>query len=164
MTECLASGHPPPDTIPIPEQLERPDVVITGVGDSGNIDRSVWNSDALNLLDPSITMPADFQPLLAAVNELRRELAHATGRSLVDDIELSLLRYQPGGQYVRHFDDTSHVGGSRQALRRSLSLLIYLTPSPWRELDGGCLRIYPPAARPYADVPPTGSTCPCTYT
>ena len=128
-----------------------------GVGE-GEVDTSVWKSDALNLLQPNLELPVALAPLLRAIEELRIELARATGRALVGDVELNLLCYHKGGHYVRHFD---HVADADDAalVRRSISMLIYLTPSGWKEIDGGCLRIYPPAARPYADVPPTGGSC-----
>ena len=127
-----------------------------GVGE-GEVDTAVNKSDAVDLLSSTLELPIVLAPLLRAVDELRIELARATGRALVGEVELNLLCYHKGGHYVRHFD---HVGDANDGgLRRSISMLIYLTPHGWKEIDGGCLRIYPPAARPYADVPPVGGSC-----
>ena len=130
-----------------------------GDDDESKVDTSVWSSDALNLLNRELRAPG-LAPLYRVIDELRVELARATGRTLTEDVELNLLCYHPGGHYVRHFDDvpSDAVDGGRR-LRRSISILIYLTPQNWKEVDGGYLRIYPPAARPYADVPPTGGSC-----
>ena len=80
--------------------------------------------------------------VVAAIESLRVALSAACSRSLLSTAELTLLRYRPGGSYRRHLDDKPGLalGG---ASRRSLSLLIYLTPTDWAATDGGELRVFP---------------------
>ena len=98
-----------------------------GVGASGGVDARIWRSEALDLLAAGRALPAPLAPLVRAVSELRAALARTSGRKLCDDIELSLLRYPPGGHYLRHTDDDASDLAPSGTARRSISLLIYLS-------------------------------------
>lgn len=88
--------------------------------------------------------PEALNELISRVDALRELLARATGRPLLESAELQLLRYKEGGSYRRHFDDGGGVsiGAAGTTVRRSISLLIYLTPDDWTSHDGGELRCY----------------------
>ena len=83
--------------------------------------------------------------VLQAVDSLRLPLARATGRPLLEEAEVQLLRYQAGGCYRRHVDDATgiNIGRMGRQVRRSVSFLLYLTPDDWdMAADGGALRIF----------------------
>lgn len=98
--------------------------------------------------------------LLSVVERLRRALAASTGRALLESAEIQLLGYKPGGSYRRHLDDSAglSIGTGGRQVRRSLSLLIYLTPDDWNvEQSGGSLRVHLPGGGQrnlMVDVPP----------
>lgn len=94
-----------------------------------------------------------------AIDLFRAALAKATGRPLLEEAELQLLGYKAGGSYRRHCDDAAGltIGQMGRQVRRSVSVLIYLTDDDWSlEKDGGALRIFPPKgySGPHVDVPP----------
>ena len=106
---------------------------------------------------------AGLLPVVAAIEALRAALVDATGRRLLEQSELTLLGYRAGGSYRRHKDDAPGltIGTSGRQVRRSLSLLVYLTSDGWQTAkDGGALRVYPPkgqAGEP-VDVEPLAGT------
>ena len=109
-------------------------------------DETVRACEMLDLLSDDVwqQLPAGLKSVVRKIDALRAELACTTARPLVEDAELQLLRYAPAGHYVRHVDD---CGGSNSELsdrpvRRSISLLLYLTPDGWRDEYGGRLRIH----------------------
>lgn len=91
-------------------------------------------------------LPAAVLGILADIEALRRELARATGRELRESAEMQLVRYEAGGAYRTHVDDhpSLRIGASgRTDIRRSLSILLYLTSPDWQPAaDGGALRVY----------------------
>ena len=116
---------------------------VSGKLGSGMVDMRVRSCLTLDLLDNSVwpMVPEGLRTVLKAIDDMRNELAVATGRPLLQDAELQLLRYRPGGFYARHVDD--RVGAADRPVRRSISLLIYLTPSDWDSAaDGGHLRLH----------------------
>lgn len=86
--------------------------------------------------------------IVAAVEAIRQALADATGRRLSETGELQIVLYSPGGSYQRHIDwkPGMAIGNlGRTDVKRSLSLLIYLTDDDWNPAaDGGALRVYDP--------------------
>lgn len=114
-------------------------------GASAVADSAVRSCDALDLLADGVwpTLPPALGAVVGALDSLRGELALATRRPLLDAAELQLLTYRAGGHYARHVDDG--VGTAGRSVRRSISLLLYLTPDDWRDADGGQLRIHPAA-------------------
>ncbi len=165
-----------------------------GVGPTQAVDESVRACDAVDLLAPvandttpcplhdrdpngsrwsALPLPPPLLDLTRAIDRLRVELSAATGRALVDAIELQLLRYPPGGHYRRHVDTSKTPSGRATGqgnaeggmrLRRSVSLLVYLTDDTWDVArDGGELRIFDTAAAgddgpALADVAPAPGT------
>jgi len=135
-----------------------------GLGAAQAIDAVIRTTDYVDLLAASTPLPRDLFPVVEAIEALRESLARETGRPLVEDCELQLLRYPVGGHYSRHVDDSGvanrdgSVGALHHsisallryarvrrggALRRSISVLIYLTPEGWStETDGGALRVH----------------------
>ena len=120
---------------------------------------------ASTLLPP----PPGLQRVAAAIDSLRSALALACGRELLPSAELSVLAYKAGGSYRRHLDDRPGItlgGASVSApgtsrVRRSLSLVLFLTPDDWVVDDGGALRCHahPGMAQPCTlDVPPMPGT------
>jgi len=111
-----------------------------------------------------LPLPPPLRTVVAAVEELRIALTTACGRALLPSAELTLLSYRAGGSYRRHCDDRPGIslGGASSVgvVRRSLSLLIYLTPDDWRPgVDGGELRVFHPrGSAPPLDVPPLPGT------
>ena len=102
-------------------------------------------------------------PVVAAIEALRAALVDATGRKLLEQSELTLLGYRTGGSYRRHKDDAPGltIGTSGRQVRRSLSLLVYLTSDDWETAkDGGALRVYPPTGQKGTpvDVEPRAGT------
>ena len=125
------------------------------VGGEKQVNEGLRNCVMLDMLTDATwpTLPPVLQQLAAAVDELRAELAQATGRPLLESAELQLLCYPPGGHYDRHVD----VGTSTQHLpvRRSISILIFLTSQDWAPADGGQLRAYTPHAHDVESSPGT---------
>lgn len=89
-------------------------------------------------------LPQPLRTLFRLLDELRLALAHVTGRPLLDSAEIQLLQYKAGASYRRHLDDSTNVsiGAAGSSVRRSISLLIYLTSDDWQPSDGGALRCY----------------------
>jgi hypothetical protein len=107
-------------------------------------------------------VPAEAAPdaalvgVVESIDALRAALAAATGRPLLPTAELDVVSYRAGGRYRRHLDDGGGVavGTGGRPVRRSISLLVYLTDDDWDvATDGGALRVYPAGAPPL-DVPP----------
>lgn len=102
-------------------------------------------------------LPPPICILLRELEALRSELAAATHRPLLEEAELQLLSYPPGGHYHRHVDDglsTSHL-----QVRRSISLILYLTDDDWSvETDGGALRVHSTSGEGWYDVAPEAGT------
>ena len=97
--------------------------------------------------------------VVAAIDHFRAALARSTGRPLLEEAELQLLGYKAGGSYRRHCDDAPglSIGQTGRQVRRSVSVLVYLTDDDWSvERDGGALRVFPPkgSSGPHVDVPP----------
>ena len=130
----------------------------------GRRDTSVRDCNTLSLLD--VDLPVPLIDVLLQVDALRKSLAEHTSRPLLEGPELQLLHYPPGGHYKRHVDEI--VGSSERSVRRSISLLLYLTPDDWRtEIDGGTLRVHREDAAPLDIAPHAGTlvlfdstTCP----
>lgn len=120
-----------------------------GVGPSQAVDTSVRVCDGADLLGACVwrTLHPTLCELVRLIDQLRVELAAASGRPLLDVAELQILRYPPGGYYRRHLD----VGAPR-VVRRAVSLLLYLTPDDWGTADGGQLRVWRPGAADDADA------------
>ena len=106
--------------------------------------------------------PSSSVPLLsviATLEQLRKALAESTGRGLTSTCELQAVAYSAGGSYQRHVDwkPGMPIGphGST-SVKRSISLLIYLTPDDWNPAsDGGALRVYDGTpAHTHMDVQP----------
>ena len=113
-----------------------------GVRSSRTVDASVRLCEKLDLLSDEVwpALPAGLRDVACKLDALRAELTSSTGRALLEDAELQLLTYEPNGFYARHVDDGLGTGA---ALRRSISLLLYLTPDDWRnDADGGQLRVH----------------------
>ena len=125
------------------------------VGGDRTVDEGLRHCRMLDLLSDSTwpTLPPALRDLACEIDLLRSDLAQATGRPLLESAELQLLRYPIGGHYRRHVD----VGSSTAHLpvRRSLSLLRFLTQDDWSEADGGELRVYTPHARDIQSAPGT---------
>ena len=112
------------------------------------------------------SLPPPLRRIVGTVERLRAALAPACGRDLLSSAELTVLRYRPGGSYRRHLDDRPGItlgpraangaAASASAVRRSLSLLIYLTPDDWSAADGGELRCY--CGGEAVDVAPAAGT------
>ena len=62
------------------------------------------------------------------------------GRSSMH-LNCSCSRIWKGCQYARHIDDGISTSG--RPMRRSISLIVYLTPDDWAPCDGGELRVHP---------------------
>ena len=108
--------------------------------------------------DIPVPLPAGLRSLVDLIERLRLELAEATGRPLLESAELQLLSYKEGGSYRRHRDDAAgiQVGCAGRRVRRSVSMLIYLTPDDWRPEDGGALRAYVDGGATAVDILPRG--------
>ena len=120
----------------------------------GQIDTSVRDCATLSLLD--VDLPLPLIDVLLRIDALRADLAEHTNRPLLEGPELQLLHYPAGGHYRRHVDE--EVETSQRPVRRSISLLLYLTPPDWRtEVDGGALRVHRQNAAPL-DVEPHAGT------
>jgi SM-20-related protein len=89
-------------------------------------------------------LPLPLLRVCHAVEALRVALARACDRALLESAEITLLQYRPGASYRRHLDDRVGItlGSGKTTVRRSLSLLIYLTPDDWTAADGGALRVH----------------------
>ena len=101
------------------------------------VDTAVRASDAVNLVNIS-PLPPGLQAVMTAIDELCDDLSRASDRMLIEEKEMTLLRYEIGGHYVRHLD--CDVGGEMGGRKRSISVLAYLTDDDWSdEQDGGSL-------------------------
>lgn len=127
------------------------------------VETSKRDCACLDLLNDAVwpTLPSPLLRVVARIDQLRDALAAQTGRPLLGDAELQLLHYREGGHYARHVDDGTFTANSR--VRRSISLLLYLTPSDWRsEDDGGALRVHYDGdggrASYYEDIEPSAGT------
>jgi Rps23 Pro-64 3,4-dihydroxylase Tpa1-like proline 4-hydroxylase len=97
----------------------------------------------IDLLEEDVwrALPASLSEIVRTIDELRRDLAFESKRPLTGSAELQLLSYRVGGRYARHVDDG--VATASRPVRRSISLLLYLTPDDWDPAtDGGVLRIH----------------------
>lgn len=122
------------------------------------LDRRVRDTLALDLLTDAVwrTLPLPLLQLVGVIDSMRSVLATECKRPLDGNAELQLLHYHPGGFYARHVDDG--IGTAERPVRRSISLLLYLTPTDWHaERDGGCLRVFERERAP-RDLPPTAGT------
>mgnify|MGYP006151297747 CR=1 FL=1 len=119
-------------------------------GTSTTLDTSVRSSVTLDLVASEVwaALPTGLRSVVRSIDELRAELALATGRPLLEEVELQLLTYAEGGHYARHVDDG--LGTATRAVRRSISMLLYLTPDDWCDDDGGQLRIHVASPSPGA--------------
>lgn len=107
--------------------------------------------------------PAELMPVLGAIDSLRMALIACTQRELLEQAELQLLFYKAGGSYRRHCDDGPgiSIGMNGRSVRRSLSILVYLTSDAWNsDVDGGSLRVFAPKGYqgPPVDIPPLPGT------
>ena len=114
----------------------------TGTVGRAGVDTSARRCDVVDLLSDEVwsTLPETLVDITLRLDELRKELHSATTRPLLPSVELQLLRYPAGGHYARHVDDG--VGTARSAVRRSISFVLYLTPSDWAAQDGGELLVH----------------------
>ena len=84
--------------------------------------------------------------VISIVDALRKALAGSTNRALASTCELQLVAYAAGGSYQRHVDwkPGMLIGPEGcTSVKRSISLLLYLTPDDWNPAaDGGALRVY----------------------
>ena len=96
--------------------------------------------------------------VVAAIESLRRDLVVATGRPLLESAELQVLLYREGGRYRRHVDQANDVTVGDGA-RRSVSMVLFLTPDGWNaERDGGELRIHQRDGSDSVDIAPVAGT------
>lgn len=112
------------------------------VGGEKQINEKLRDCKMLDLLSDSTwpTLSPTLCNLVGRVDALREELAQATGRPLLESAELQLLCYPPGGHYRRHVDDGTST--EDMPVRRSISLLVFLTQDDWSAADGGQLRVH----------------------
>lgn len=97
----------------------------------------------MDLLSPHVwdELSPSLRKLVGAVDELRWALKAATRRPLLEEAELQLLLYPPGGHYQRHIDDG--LSTINLPIRRSISMIVYFTEDDWHaDIDGGALKIY----------------------
>lgn len=97
--------------------------------------------------------PASSETLLSIisiVDALRKALTESTERTLTTTCEVQVVAYAAGGSYQRHVDwkPGMPIGPEgRTSVKRSISLLMYLTPDDWNPAaDGGALRVYDSAS------------------
>ena len=102
-----------------------------------------FESIQTDLLDPDfrrqLPTPYPFSGLLGQIDALRTALAQSTGRALLDGGGFHLMRYASGSKFMRHVDEDPAM---EDAVRNSISFLIYLTDPSWSTDDGGALRLY----------------------
>lgn len=108
-------------------------------------------------VDDDAPPPPPLCPVVARLDALRAALAAATGKPLLPSAEIEILCYRPGGSYRRHVDDGPTIQLPGKGVRRSISLLLYLTSDDWADSDGGELRIHGDAGG-YMDVLPKAGT------
>eukprot|EP00965_Chrysotila_dentata_P034723 1155871-Pleurochrysis_carterae.AAC.1 len=157
---CLASGQ----AFVLRDWLP-PEVVRAAVADApslrsfetqgaagGAVDLGSRSCACVDLLSPSVPLPSGLAAVVSRVDALRRTLCECTERPLLEAAELQLLRYSAGGHYARHVDEG--LGVAARAVRRSVSIVAFLTPDDWRDEDGGALRIYgqPQHGQPQAEA------------
>ena len=141
------------------EQLPHTQSRAARVGHQEVADASVRDCVLLDLLDDQVwsALPSPLLHVVSRVEELRAALACSTGRPLVEDAELQLLRYSAGGHYQRHIDDG--IDTANRPVRRSISLLLYLTPADWHpDVDGGALRVHHAGGEAPLDVAPSAGS------
>ena len=106
-------------------------------------------------------LPPAFVAIVAAVEALRLDLIRASQRDLLESAEIQLLHYREGGSYRRHLEQMEGVNvgpnGGRGA-RRSISMVLFLTPDDWTAADGGALRIHAHRGGGAFDVAPAAGT------
>lgn len=112
------------------------------VGESDAADVTLRKCATLDLLnDETAALPPALFDVMQKLDALRAGLATHSGRPLIDSAEMQLLFYPPGGHYGAHVDDGAST--ATWPVRRSVSLLLYLTPDDWHApRDGGSLRIH----------------------
>lgn len=104
--------------------------------------------DEILWLDPAALTPpqSEYWQIIAAIRaRLNREFFLG-----LNDFEAHFARYPASSHYARHRDTF------RDDDKRCVSCTLYLNPD-WPAANGGCLRLYPPAARP-VDVSPQAGT------
>jgi len=121
-------------------------------GTSTTVDVEVRSCAMLDLVSDRVwpALPSSLLGVVQAIEDLREHLAISTKRLLCEEMELQLLNYAEGGLYVKHIDDG--LGTADRPVRRSVSLLLYLTPDHWQDGYGGQLRIHPAASGAIARV------------
>jgi hypothetical protein len=96
------------------------------------VDVEVRSCAMLDLVSDRVwpALPSSLLGVVQAIEDLREQLAISTKRLLCEEMELQLLNYAEGGLYVKHIDDG--LGTAARPVRRSVSLLLYLTPDHWQ--------------------------------
>ena len=117
--------------------------------------------DAASSVFDSQDVPRPFVEIMASIEALRIDLAAASGRELLESAELQLLSYREGGAYRRHVDQANGVvvGPGGRGARRSVSMVLFLTPDDWHaDTDGGSLRIHAHKGGGACDVAPVAGS------
>ena len=110
--------------------------------------RRATRGDEILWLDPAALTRAQTE-YWHAIDALRHHLNRELFLGL-NDFEAHFARYPAGAGYARHRDTF------RDDDKRRVSCTLYLNPE-WRTVDGGCLRLYPPAAAPIEVLPTAGT-------
>lgn len=132
-TRLFAAGHARPAAV--------------GRGSTREV-RPTTRGDEILWLEPTALTPAQ-AAYWRAMDALRAHLNREFFMGL-NEFEAHFARYPAGAGYARHRDVF------RDDDKRRVSCTLYLNPD-WRPADGGCLRLYPPAATPI-DVSPRAGT------
>ena len=102
-----------------------------GADESYKLDAQVRASSVLDLNSDCVwpLLPAALSGVLHEIDSLRSDLAQATGRQLLENVELQLLTYARGGHYARHIDDCSGAVGTGRVHRSIVSSARILIPT-----------------------------------
>lgn len=132
-TDLFAAGHARPAAV--------------GRGPARAV-RPATRGDEILWLDPTALTPAQ-ATYWHTIDALRMHLSRELFLGL-NDFEAHFARYPAGAGYARHRD------AFRDDDKRRVSCTLYLNPD-WQAVDGGCLRLYPPASAPIDVLPQAGT-------
>ena len=110
--------------------------------------RPAIRGDEILWLDPTALTPAQ-AAYWHAIDGLRKHLNREFFLGL-NEFEAHFARYPAGAGYARHRDTF------RDDDKRRVSCTLYLNRD-WQPIDGGYLRLYPPAAAPIDVMPQAGT-------
>lgn len=110
--------------------------------------RPATRGDEILWLEPAALSPPQAE-YWRAIDALRTHLNREFFLAL-NDFEAHFARYPAGASYARHRDTF------RDDDKRRVSCTLYLNRD-WHPDDGGCLRLYPPAAAPIDVLPQAGT-------